>query len=96
MVIVRLSSPCSKPKPRVFMSSVLPTEIWGLAKKRWISLKTSYKLTISQRTLLTILEKRHSKINVDKEENCSSQHFLLFLQCLLSYQTEKTSLKLCL
>ena len=44
-----------------------------------------------QSRLLTTLKEKGLENTVGKGENAGNQHFLLFLQCLLLYQGEKSS-----
>ena len=46
---------------------------------------------LTQSRLLMTLKKESFKNNVGKGENARNQHFLLFPQCFLLYQREKSS-----
>ena len=62
---------------------------WSVGGKH--HLRTSTKLFTTQSRLLTTLKKEALKNTGEKGENAGNQHFLLFPQCFLLYQREKSS-----
>ena len=62
---------------------------------KWESLINNKPFTTQSR-LLTTLKKKPFENDVGKGENAGNQHFLLFPQCFLPYQRQKSSFELLL
>ena len=73
------------------MAESSPKRLKTLREKTYVS---DTLLCTTQSRLLTTLKKKSFKNIVGNGENAGNQHFLLFPQCFLLYQRQKSSLEL--